>query len=355
MRSRLRRVLPFLVAGGLAGTAVLVLPVVLGSLGVLTWFEAVTLTGMALLGGLLCGLGAGLWLLLRSVRRLSATMDGHTRRVTETLGSDRLELTRSLEATRKSLARSLETNRVSLKQIKEKTLPQLSGQLRRSHAVESRESYQQQVAWTELREYLDTAPFMPPLRGWAASPDVLRLLVHHIDRLRPELVVEFGSGASSVWLGYALRRAGGGLHVAIEHDARYAELSRELVAAHGLADVVEIRHAPLTGIESTTVTVDGDTARTADRWYDRDVLADLEGIGLVFIDGPPGGTGLQARYPALPSVLPHCTEDVVIVLDDADRPDERAAGDRWLAEYPELRRTEEAAEKGAHVFSRKGV
>lgn len=342
MRSR-RRLLPFLAAGALVAVAVPALPVVLGALGLLTWFEAVTLTGMALLGGLVCGLGACLWLMLRSVRQLSQAMGGYTRTVTEALGKDRLEFTRASEATRDSLA-----------QLKEHALPQLGKDLCRAQVVESRNSYQQQVAWTELRDYLDTAPFMPPLRGWAASPDVLRLLVQHIDRLRPELIVEFGSGASSVWLGYALRRAGGGRHVAIEHDARYAELSRELATAHGLTDVVEIRHAPLVGIESTTVTVEGAGAPTADRWYDPDALADLDGIGLVFIDGPPQDTGLQARYPALPAVLERCTEDVVIVLDDADRADERAVGERWLAEYPELRRTEEAAEKGAHVFSRKG-
>ncbi|QRN79239.1 MAG: class I SAM-dependent methyltransferase, partial [Nocardiopsis sp. BM-2018] len=80
-------------------------------------------------------------------------------------------------------------------------------------------------------------------------------------------------------------------------------------------------------------------------------LGDLKRIGLLFVDGPPQATGAQARYPAVPALLSHCTDDAVIVLDDADRPDERALGDRWIAEH-RLHRTEEPAEKGAHVFTR---
>ncbi|WP_116247914.1 O-methyltransferase [Nocardiopsis sp. FIRDI 009] len=343
MRLLRRHPLPFLVAAMLAAAAAAT-PVVLGTLGTVTPAEAVLLAGTLLLGGTVCALGAAVYLLHRSVRALPAAVASHTRTVTEALGRDRLETVRAMDAVRARVDR-----------VHDHSLPKLSREIRRAVTVQGRHDYEQQVAWTELRETLDTAAFMPPLRGWAASPDVLRVLVRHIDRLRPDLVVEFGSGASSVWLGYALRRAGGGRLVAIEHDARYAELSRDLVTAHGLDDMIEIRHAPLTEIAPQESTVGDETVLTADRWYDASVLADLEGIGLVFVDGPPQATGRQARYPAVPTVLPHCTEDAVIVLDDADRPDEQAIGDRWLAEHPELQRVEEYTEKGAHVFSRKAV
>ncbi|WP_159940165.1 MULTISPECIES: class I SAM-dependent methyltransferase [unclassified Nocardiopsis] len=345
LRSRLR---PLLVTCAVVGAAVLCVPAALGLLGLLDWVSAVTLTLLGLFGGAVGALALGTLLLHRRVgalgREVRTVMDTHSRRVAETLGDDRLESVRAMEDLRDRLDG-----------LREQALPRVSRELRHAITVQGRDDYEQQVAWTELRDHLDTAPFMPPLRGWAASPDVLRLLVRHIDRLRPELVVECGSGASSVWIGYALRRAGGGRLVAVEHDARYAELSRALVAAHGLDDIVQVRHAPLVETEPATVTVDGQERTTADRWYDASVFADLEDIGLVFVDGPPQATGLQARYPAVPVLLPRCTEDAVIVLDDAARPDEQAIGDRWLAEHPELHRTEEAAEKGAHVFSRKGA
>ncbi len=84
--------------------------------------------------------------------------------------------------------------------------------------------------------------------------------------LRPGLVVECGSGSSSVWLGHVLRRLGHGRYVALEHDERYAEVSRTEVARHGLSDVVEVRHAPL-----LPVTVDGEEQP----WYDPAAFADL--------------------------------------------------------------------------------
>ncbi|NYH54078.1 MULTISPECIES: class I SAM-dependent methyltransferase [Nocardiopsis] len=345
LRSRLRLILA---TGAVVGAVVLCVPAVLGFSGVIGWTEAVTLTLLGLLCAAVGALGASVLLLSRRMgalsRSVTTAMDAHSRRIAETLGQDRLENVRVLEGVHERFVH-----------LQEHTLPRMNREIRNAVTVQGRNDYEQQVAWTELREHLDTATFMPPLRGWAASPDVLRVLVRHIDRLRPELVVECGSGASSVWIGYALRRAGGGRLVAFEHDARYAELSRELVAAHGLDDVVEVRHAPLVETASTTVTVDGQRLSTADRWYDTSAFADLEGVGLVFVDGPPKATGLQARYPAVPVLLPRCTEDVVIVLDDAARDDERGLGDRWLDEYPELHRVEEAAEKGAHVFSRKGA
>ncbi|KOX24158.1 class I SAM-dependent methyltransferase [Nocardiopsis sp. NRRL B-16309] len=335
---------PLLLAAAALAIVALAAPTVLGVLGLLTVAESFVVTGLVALAGAVVALGAAVLLLRRSMLAVSQEVRTQTRKVTETLGRDRLETIRALDATRARVNR-----------IQSHSLPTMTRKITGAIDRQGRHDYEQQVAWNELTRHLDTAPFMPPLRGWAASPDVLRVLVRHIDRLRPDLVVEFGSGASSVWMGYALRRAGGGRLVAVEHDARYAELSRALVASHGLDDIVEVRTAPLTGIEAVTVAVGDEQVSTADRWYDAAILDDLEGIGLVFVDGPPKATGRHARYPALPNLMPRCTEDVVFVLDDADRPDERAIGDRWLAEYPALHRTEEHAEKGAHVFSRKGV
>lgn len=344
MRSLRRRLRPLLAVVAVLGLAVLAAPTALGALSVLSWAEAAIVSAILLLGGLICALGAGLWRLNRSVRALSTTVSGHTRRVTEVLGQDRLETTRSLDAVRDRLTR-----------LQEHSLPKATREIQHAVTVQGRDDYEQQVAWAELRDHLDVAPFMPPLRGWAASPDVLRLLVRLIDRDRPELVVECGSGASSVWIGYALRRAGTGRLVAIEHEARYADLSRDLVTAHGLDDIVEIRHAPLTEVKAELSGLDPeDPVESAPQWYDVSRLTDLDGIGLLFIDGPPKATGAQARYPAVPALLPHCTADAVVVLDDAARPDERALGERWLSEHPDLCRTEEPAEKGAHVFTRHG-
>ena len=334
LRRRIRRLLPVV---GLFGMAVLLTPAALGGFGLITWGEMVLGTAVLLLGALVCAIGVALRSLRRAVSELSMSVRTQTRKVTELLGQDRLELTRSLEGVR-----------TEVEELREAALPRAITTITRAGVRQGRDDYEQHVAWTELREYLDVSPFMPPLRGWAASPDVLRLLVRIIDRDRPELVVECGSGASSVWIGYALRKVGTGRLVALEHDARYAELGRALVAAHALEDIVQVRHAPLTRVPKEYA--EGVSADVP--WYDTDVLSDLKGIGLVFVDGPPQATGPEARHPAVPVLLPACADRAVFVLDDADRPDERSLGERWLATHPELVRTEEQAEKGAHVFTR---
>lgn len=207
------------------------------------------------------------------------------------------------------------------------------------------QTYWQIEALLDLRTMLEPRTLMPSLRDWAASPDVLRWLAEHVLSHRPELVVECGSGASSLILGYAVQKAGRGRVVALEHDAAYAEVAARRVADHGLQDVVEVRHAPLTSWSGP--------GEREWNWYALDAVKDLDGIGLVFVDGPPAGTGPLARYPALPVLLPHCADEVTFVLDDTIRPDEVEVSSRWMQECPDFVRQQLRADKGMHVLSRR--
>jgi predicted O-methyltransferase YrrM len=203
--------------------------------------------------------------------------------------------------------------------------------------------YQQVEAMIDLRALISPRAPLPALRGWALSPDALRLIMQELFVRRPQLIVECGSGSSSIWLGYAVQQLGTGQVVALEHDERFLNLSRDLVRAHALDDVVEIRYAPL-------VPWDGGTGPQP--WYDTEAIEDLEKIGLLLVDGPPGTLHDAARYPAAPLLLQRCTDHALIVLDDVVRAKENAVSDRWLEEYPELERTVHSAEKGLHVFER---
>lgn len=348
MRSLRRRLLPPLITVLSAGAVAVLIPPTLSAFGLLPWPQALVLSGLVLLGGAVCGLGAGLMLSHRAVHALAEEVRTHTRTITETVAAERLEIAEATE--------DLSEVRATVERLEGQVLPRQRRQIRRDMLTQGRDDYEQHVAWTELREHVGAATFMPSLRGWAASPDLVRLVVRHIDRLHPGLVVECGSGASSIWMGYALRRHGRGRVVAIEHEAHYAEQTRAMVAEHGLNDVVEVRLAPLVEVDPAALTDPaGEGFTTADRWYDTSALSDLDGIGLLLVDGPPASTGRQVRYPALPTFWPNLADDAVIILDDTTRKDERALGERWLEEYPELRRIEEPAEKGAHVFSRKGA
>ena len=59
----------------------------------------------------------------------------------------------------------------------------------------------------------------------------------------------------------------------------------------------------------------------------------MDGIDLVFVDGPPGTTGPLARYPALPVLRDRCAPGARFILDDAARPDERTIINRWTREH----------------------
>lgn len=182
-----------------------------------------------------------------------------------------------------------------------------------------------------FRGFEPRAP-MPSSGDFALNPTDLLDLLHLVRHRRPKLVLELGSGTSSVWLAYALEAHGGRL-VSVDHDPQYAAKTRAALAAHGLDGVAEVRDAPL-----QPVTVDGTTYR----WYDRAAFADLSDVDLLLVDGPPEATGPGARYPALPTLEHRLADTATVILDDANRRHESEALRRWtetvagLAREPEL-------------------
>lgn len=185
---------------------------------------------------------------------------------------------------------------------------------------------------------------MPPTRGWASSPDLLLLLATLVEREEPGLVVECGSGTSTLWLAMLLRRFEiKGRVVSLEHQQPFVESAWATVLRHDLAEYVEVRYAPLEPVE-----VDGTTYQ----WYSRQAWDDLDGIGLLFVDGPPGEVGPHARFPAFPLLVDQLRPEAVVVLDDLIRPDEQEVLERWLAARPDYRADRVSLEKNAALLRR---
>jgi predicted O-methyltransferase YrrM len=171
---------------------------------------------------------------------------------------------------------------------------------------------------------------LPPMSGWAVAPETAELLAVLVRRHRPSRVLELGSGASTVILGLALRRAGGGTLVSIDHDAAWAGQTRGWLADHGLGGV-RVEVAPLVGDPP---------------WYE---LPEMKGpFDLLFVDGPPVRTGPRARWPALSRLRSVLAPGAIVVADDADR--DRDTIEAWLAETPGLTCEWMAIEKGAAVL-----
>jgi predicted O-methyltransferase YrrM len=209
---------------------------------------------------------------------------------------------------------------------------------------ESRQTFRQLEALQNLNAVLPSSEVLPATRGWAASPDLLLTLVDLVITGRPSLVVECGSGASTLWLALAMRRFGiDGRIVALDHDPEFAGKTRDFLARHDVSALAEVRDAPL-----ESFSLDGETCP----WYARRAWEDLAGIDLLFVDGPPAATGHEARYPALPLLSGALSPVATVVADDLVVPDMQKALRRWLDAYPEFRSEVLPLEKQAAVLRR---
>lgn len=169
-------------------------------------------------------------------------------------------------------------------------------------------------------DLIDDATPMPTLGGWAATTSTIQLLVDAVLRADHDpVVVECGSGSSTVWSAAAARKRGGGHVYSLDHETQFAAATRESVSRHGLSSFATVLDAPLRELP------DG----TGRLWYDTGAIDALPEIDILFVDGPPQATGRQARMPAFPQFASRLAADAIVVLDDTDRPDERAILAAW--------------------------
>lgn len=180
--------------------------------------------------------------------------------------------------------------------------------------------YDQLEAYIGLNAFLRPVRPLPRTRGWAASPDLLREIVYQLHAGPCDLVVEASSGTSTIVVGYCMKQKGTGRVIALEHDAQYAERTRQLVRDHGLQDHVEVIHAPLMEQE-----VEG----RAMLWYDLTKVTLDKPIDLLLVDGPPDTVQAMARFPAFPLLKDKMRPGARVLLDDGNRPDEKATAERW--------------------------
>lgn len=200
-------------------------------------------------------------------------------------------------------------------------------------------NYRQIEALIGLYQTLPLDLALPPLRDWAGSPDYLSILAQEIIKKRPETIVECGSGASSLIIGACLKKLGKGHCYSLDHNLEYAQKTREALTQQGLSEFVTIIDAPLMPISINSENWN---------WYTLTQLT-VDKIDLLNIDGPPMDTGPLARYPAIPLLLNRLAENAVIILDDAGRPDERAAVSRWQNEFNLLNTVYLNTEKGLTI------
>ena len=184
-------------------------------------------------------------------------------------------------------------------------------------------------------------PF-PFTRGWAASPDFLLTVANCVLDRRPSTIVECGSGVSTIVMARCAQLNTVGHVYSLEHDARFALATRDELSKQGLSDFATVIHAPL--VETSIPDWDG-------KWYELSGLA-IDGlVDFVVVDGPPVVAAKLARYPAGPAFFGRLSEGAMILLDDADRADEKTIADLWSKRFHGLSAlTLPECEKGSRGF-----
>jgi predicted O-methyltransferase YrrM len=213
---------------------------------------------------------------------------------------------------------------------------------RRWVAGELDRQYGQVEALVALYAMLDIKRPLPSMRDYAVAPDFACRLASLILATRPSTIVEFGSGVSTLVAAYAVKKNGIGIVHSVEHDSKWCAQTGSTLEEHGLSSLVTLRHAPL-----KVMWLSGANWM----WYDTDALQLPPAIDVLVVDGPPANPGRLARYPALPVVRTSLSGQAVVLVDDADRPDETAMVARWTEEYGPAAVSWRPTERGLAVLT----
>lgn len=193
-------------------------------------------------------------------------------------------------------------------------------------------------AFANLQGYMASGELMPLLHNWPVSPDFALVMVELLEQCKFDVVVEFGSGSSTLLIARSLaliakkrpheRRP---VQIAFEHLEKYHVATADLLICAGLRDEVLLELSPLV----PTVVASGETLN----YYDPgDVLIRaVKALGeidvpriLAVVDGPPESIGPLARYPALEMLLGAFPQQQgFLLLDDYRRQGEQEVARRW--------------------------
>ena len=195
-----------------------------------------------------------------------------------------------------------------------------------------------------LQEAVPELQFLSHPVGWTANLDLLREIAEKVHSNRPGVVVELGSGLSTIYMATIMKSIGVGSVLSFDHDPAYAEKTRTELARRGLSEIARV-----VTVDLVEQTVNGDTYR----WYNisREPLPDV--IDMLVVDGPPLKTQKLARYPALPMFDKNLSDKAVVILDDANRPDEATIVALWKQQHGSFSCETRFGAKGLAVFTRR--
>jgi glycosyltransferase involved in cell wall biosynthesis len=173
-----------------------------------------------------------------------------------------------------------------------------------------------------LYAMVEVAGQVAPFRPRDRSPRLVLRLVELLRTQRPGLLVGCGAGAWTGWAALAARQFDLDLRIVVlEHDRSAVAGTEAVLAAHGVADRVTIRLAPLKQVE--------DAAGTR-LCYQPQSWRDLDQLDVLFVDERFAGVG-SGGLPALAQLAGRLAAGGVVLLANPGRWDAGEEVERWLA------------------------
>lgn len=163
---------------------------------------------------------------------------------------------------------------------------------------------------------------------WSIDSFLAKRLVQHVVEFQPSVILELGSGSSTILIAKSMKKLGlrDYEHISIDHEIRYLNQTKLLAELNGVSDRITFAECPLEELPDSKT-----------QWYGQ-LLNHLEGkkIDLLIVDGPPGPIQTDSRYPALPMLLPFLSSNCTIFLDDTSRHDEESIAKRWADSFQDF-------------------
>ena len=164
---------------------------------------------------------------------------------------------------------------------------------------------------------------LPPLKeGNEISPEFAKTLIALINEHSPKLVLELGSGISTLIAAYALKRVGKGKIVSLEQDKERVTIAGDYLEKHKLTKFAEVVFAPLKRIKVGEKYWD---------WYDRSKIK-VKSIDLLVVNGPHGKRKM-IRYPALPILSKKMGKEAPVLVGNTKVNGEGEMLELWLKEF----------------------
>jgi hypothetical protein len=267
------------------------------------------------------------------------------------------ELKENTQKLRELNGQIMEDLRNSIEGKAEDAKDDLIGKIKRHVTQQHTNTVRQIESYLNIKSYLRDGELMPSLHGWPVSADFAQYVFELLNMNKYDLIIEFGSGSSTVLLAKALRNQTADtsdshhksdltqsnfdwskfnfsdLHkpiVSFDHHPKWLGITEKAITSSRLTDFVDLILAPLTDYSF-------DNLNHFKYYSCHDKLAEISRTMrsskqriLALVDGPPGDTCKHARFPAAPILLEIFHEHSIdILMDDYFRKEEKEIVELW--------------------------